>query len=84
MTRYPQFRSGEVVRVVRMPDTIEDENDVRGMEGTVSGFSPREDGKAWSIAVWVDELEEVWSFDEKELESAGMVEVEREGRPAFP
>jgi hypothetical protein len=80
MTRYPRFRSGEVVRVAQMPEAVGDEPDVRGMEGTVSSFSPCEDGQAWSIGVWLDELEEVWSFDERQLESAGMVEVQLDER----
>ena len=65
-----------MVRMVGWPD---DTLDVRGMEGTVSGLSPTDDGKAWSIGVWLDDLDEVWCFDESELETAGMLEVEHDG-----
>lgn len=76
MTRYPKFRFGEVVRVARMTDWPDDTEDVRGQEGTVSGFSPTGDGSAWSVAVWLPAVEEVWSFDEGDLASAGLVELE--------
>jgi hypothetical protein len=79
MTRYPRFRFGEVVRVARMTDCPEDTPDLRGKEGTVSGFAPTAEGSAWSVAVWLPEVEEVWSFDEDELRTAGFVEIQADG-----
>ena len=76
MTRYPRFRFGEVVRVTQMTGSPQDTEDVRGQEGTVSGFSPTGEGSAWSVAVWLPEVEEIWSFDEDDLESVGLIELE--------
>jgi hypothetical protein len=54
----------------------DDTEDVRGQEGMISGYAPTGDGSAWSAAVWLPEVEEVWSFDEDDLESTGFVELE--------
>jgi hypothetical protein len=55
--------------------------DLRGQEGTVSSFSPNQSGAGWNVGVWLPALEEVWGFDEEELESTGVVELEEEGGP---
>jgi Immunity protein 31 len=76
--RYPQFRFGEVVRVVGWPEGTADQ---RGQEGTVLGFTPLDSGAGWNVAVWLPPHEEMWYFDEEELESTGVVEVEEEDGP---
>jgi hypothetical protein len=55
--------------------------DLRGQEGTVSSFSPNQSGTGWNVGVWLPALEEVWGFDEEQLESTGEVEVEEESGP---
>ena len=77
--QYPRYRMGEVVRVLRANDLDPGDLDPTGSEGTVTAFSPTRRGTASSIAVWLPGPEEVWSFDEDNLESLGMVEVDGDG-----
>jgi hypothetical protein len=58
-----------------------DTQDVTGQEATVSAFSPTHRGTAWSVSVWLPSVEEVWSFDEDDLESLGLVELEGDDDP---
>lgn len=78
-TRFPRFRFGEVVRVLGVSDLQAGDPDPRGAEGEVSSFAPRADGRAWDVGVWLPDLEEVWSFAETELESEGLVVIDRRG-----
>lgn len=67
--------------MARMVGWPEGTADLLGQEGTVSGFSPNQSGAGWEVAVWLPAHEKVWSFDEEELESTGVVEVEEESGP---
>ena len=81
MKRYPKFRFGEVVRVARMVGWPDGTAALPGQEGTVSAFSPNQSGTGWDVGIWLPALEKVWCFDEEDLESTGMVEVEEEDGP---
>jgi len=62
-------------------DDDDDEDDappVIGMEGVVSGIGPVHDPPGWSFSVWLPELERVWGFDESDLGSLGLIEVEED------
>jgi hypothetical protein len=52
-----------------------------GQEATVWAFSPARQGTAWSVSVWLPPVEGVWSFDEDDLESLGLVELEGDEDP---
>jgi hypothetical protein len=61
----PRFRIGDVVRVSRPAPEREA---VAEFEGTVSGYAV---GDPWSYGVYLDRLQETWSFNEHELEGTG-------------
>lgn len=82
LVNYPRFRFDEVVRVLHVPvyderdDDDDDAHPVIGMEGVVCGIGPDHEPSRWGYSVWLPELERVWGFDESDLESVGLVEVE--------
>jgi hypothetical protein len=78
---YPRFRFGEVVRVRRVSRSPADAPALTGQEATVSAFAPTRGGTTWSVGVRLPSVEEVWMFDEDDLESLGVVELE-EGEAA--
>lgn len=87
-----KFALYEVVRVRELPRTISD--GTASLEGVILGVSMGDSSTDVSYSVFLDELQEAWFLDEKELESTGRftrredhysgesIRVTRKGRPS--
>ena len=63
----PKFVFREIVRII---NSKHEETFVLNLEGRISGMAVDDEG-FWTYGVFIFDINEVWGFDEEDLESTG-------------